>query len=154
MRRLSDRSVVHVEIISDGPHNNLTGIQSDPNLRLDAVVAQRSFGKDVRRSLHANGGIASAYRMVLKSNGGSEECHDSVAHHLVHCSLIMMDGLHHEVEHGIEDFPGFLGIALSNELHRSLHIGKQNSDELALTRERDFRREDARSGLRACVPFR
>jgi hypothetical protein len=41
----------------------------------------------------------------------AEQCHDSVAHHLVHGALEPMDGVHHVLQHRIEDPSRVLGIA-------------------------------------------
>ena len=36
--------------------------------------------------------------MVLVGEGGAEEGHDPIAHHLVHGALVAVDGVHHQRE--------------------------------------------------------
>jgi hypothetical protein len=53
-----------------------------------------------------------------------------------------MHGLHHVFQYGIEDLASFLRIAVSEEFHRALEVGEQDSDLLALTFEGGLGRED------------
>jgi hypothetical protein len=54
-----------------------------------------------------------------------------------------MDGLHHPLEDGIQELPGFLGIAVGQELHGALEVGEEDRDLLALPFQRGLRGEDA-----------
>jgi hypothetical protein len=47
-----------------------------------------------------------------------------------------VDGVHHVLEHGIEELAGILGVALGQQLHRALEIGEEDGDLLALAFER------------------
>ena len=38
MCRGADRVVIHGQVVADAPHDDLAGMQSHPNLRLDPVV--------------------------------------------------------------------------------------------------------------------
>jgi hypothetical protein len=69
------------------------------------------------RLLHPQRRIACAHRVVLVGDGCTEERHDAVAHHLVHRALIPMDGLHHPLEHGVEDLARFLRVTIGEQLH-------------------------------------
>jgi len=53
-----------------------------------------------------------------------------------------MDGLHHRLEHRVEELPCFLGIALRQELGRALEVRQENRDVLALALEREARAQD------------
>jgi hypothetical protein len=46
-----------------------------------------------------------------------------------------MDGLHHPLEHRIEQLTCFLWVAVSEQLHRALEVSEQNRDLLALAFE-------------------
>ena len=50
--------------------------------------------------------------MILVSERRSEECHDPVPHHLVHRALVFVNRLHHQLEDGVEDCSGLLGVAV------------------------------------------
>ena len=73
----------------------------------------------------------------------TEEGHDPVAHHLVDRALITVDGLHHPFEHRVEELARLLGVAVGQQLHRSLQVGKQDGDLLALAFESCFGRQNA-----------
>ena len=75
------------------------------------------------------------HRMIFMSDRSSEERHDAVAHYLVHRPLVAVDRFHHVLEHGIEELPCFLGIAIGQELHRALQVGEEHCHLLALTLE-------------------
>ena len=80
--------------------------------------------------------------MVLVGERRAEQRHDPVAHHLVDGALVAVDGLHHALEHGIEELARLLGIAVGEQLHRALEVGEEHGDLLALAFERGLRGED------------
>ena len=132
MRGLPDRRVVHVEVAADGPHDDVAGIEPDANLDLEAMGAAHLVRVATKRRLHVEGRVAGAHRVVLVSQRGAEQRHDPVAHHLIDRAFVAVDGLHHVLEHGIENPTRFLGVALGQELHRALQIGEQHRHLLAL----------------------
>ena len=88
------------------------------------------------RLLHPERRVARAHRVVLVGERRAEERHDPVAHHLVHRALVAVDGLHHPLEHGVEELARLLGIAVGEQLHRALEVGEEDGDLLALALER------------------
>ena len=56
--------------------------------------------------------------MVLVGDRRAEEGHDAVAHHLIDGALVVVDGFDHPLEHGVEELPGILGVAIGQKLHR------------------------------------
>jgi hypothetical protein len=71
--------------------------------------------------------------MILVGDRRTEKGHDSVAHNPVNGTLVAVDRLDHAFEHGVEELLGGLGVAAGKQLHRTLDIGKQHGDLLALT---------------------
>jgi hypothetical protein len=67
--------------------------------------------------LHAERGITRPHGVILMGDRRAKEPHDAVAHHLVHRTLVMMDRLHHTLDHGIEDLARLFGIAVGEQLH-------------------------------------
>jgi hypothetical protein len=61
-----------------------------------------------------------------------EQGHDPVAQDLVHCALVLVNALHHVLDHGVEEIASFLGIAVSEQFHGPLEVGKEHGDLLAL----------------------
>ena len=53
-----------------------------------------------------------------------------------------MDGLHHPLEHGIEELARLLGVPVGEQLHRALEVGEEHRDLLALALEGGLRGED------------
>jgi hypothetical protein len=47
-------------------------------------------------------------------------------------TFVSENGLHHGLEHGVQDLAGLLGIAVGKELHGALEIGEQHGDLLAV----------------------
>jgi hypothetical protein len=81
----------------------------------------------------------------FSSHGLAEERrerHDPVAHHLVDRALVVMDRLHHTLDHWVEELAGFLRVAVGEQLHRTLEVGEENRDLLALTLEDSLGGED------------
>ena len=112
VRRLADRGVVDAQIAADGADHDLARVQPDPDLHRDAVGPPDLVGVSTDRALHVEGRIAGADRVVLVGKRRAEEGHDPVAHHLVHRALVSMNGLHHPLEHGVQELARLLGVAV------------------------------------------
>ena len=56
--------------------------------------------------------------MVFMSQRRAEEGHDAVAQHLVHRAFVVMDRVHHALNHRVEEPPGLLRILVGQELER------------------------------------
>ena len=142
MRRLADGRVVHVQIAADGAHDDLAGVEPDADLHVHAVGAAHLLRVALHLLLHPERRVAGPHGVVLVGERRAEERHDPVAHHLVHRALVAVDGLHHALEHGIEELARLLGIAVGEQLHRALEVGEQHGDLLALAFEGGLGGED------------
>jgi hypothetical protein len=80
--------------------------------------------------------------VVLVGQRGAEQRHDPVAHDLIDGPLVAVDGLHHELEDGVEEFPRLLGVTVGEQLHRALEVGEEDRDLLALALESGLGGED------------
>jgi hypothetical protein len=139
---LADGRVVHAEIAADGPHHDLARVQPDADLDVHAVGMTRVLRVALDELLHPERRIAGPDGVILMGERGAEERHDPVAHDLVHRPLVPVDGLHHPFQHGIEDVPGLLGIAIGQELHRALEVREEYRDLFAFPFESALRGED------------
>ena len=81
--------------------------------------------------LHAQGGIAGPHGVVFMGNRRPKQGHDAIAHDLVDGAFVAVDGRHHALEHRIEQLPRLLRVALGQQLHGALEVGKQHRDLLA-----------------------
>jgi hypothetical protein len=86
--------------------------------------------------------MAGAHGVIFMGERGAEERHDAVTHDLVHGALVMVHGLHHVLEHRVEELARLLGIAVGEQLHRALEVGEEDRHLLALALERGLRRQD------------
>ena len=73
--------------------------------------------------------------MVLMGDGGPKQRHNTIAQHLVDGPLEAMYGVHQAFEDRVEELPRFLGVALGEQLHGALEVGKEDSHLLALPLE-------------------
>jgi hypothetical protein len=85
--------------------------------------------------LHAQCRIAGAHGMVFMGNGGAEEGHNSIPHHLVDDTLVAVHGLDHALQHWVQELAGLLGVALGQQLHGPLQVRKQHGNLLAFAFE-------------------
>src|SRR5579884_4263686 len=86
--------------------------------------------------LHAQRRKAGAHGVILMRKRRAEQRHDAVAHYAVHSTLVTMHRFDHAVHHGMQYGPRILHVALDQDFHRSLNVGKEHGDLLALAFER------------------
>ena len=151
VRRLANGRVVHMQVVADGPHHDLAGIEADPDLDLDPVGMADFVTVASNRLLHGQGRIAGPHGMVFMRNRRAKQGHDAIAHHLVDRAFVAVDGRHHALQHRVEELPGFLGIAVGQQLHGALQVSKQHGDLLALAFEGSFGVQDFLSEVRGGV---
>jgi hypothetical protein len=99
-----------VQVTADGAHDHLARVESDADLNRRVPRALDLVRVEVDPPLHSQGGIAGAHRVVLMPDRRAEERHYPVAHHLIDGALVVMDGLHHPLKHGIEDLARLLRV--------------------------------------------
>ena len=80
--------------------------------------------------------------MILMGEGGAEEGHDAVAHHLIDGAFVAVDCLHHPLQDRVEDLASLLRVAVGEQLHRALEIGEEHGDLLALALQGGLGGED------------
>ena len=131
-----------MQIVTNGAHHHLAGVETHPHLHADAMATARLLGIRPHGVLHGQGGIAGPHRMVLMGNRRPKQGHDAVAHDLVDGAFIAVHGGHHALEHGVEKLAGLFGVAVGQQLHRALQVGKQHRDLFALAFEGGLGGED------------
>jgi hypothetical protein len=142
MRGLAHGRVVHVQIVANGPHYHLARVQAHPDLDFDPVRAADLGTVAPERVLHGQGGVTGPDGVVFMGDGSAEQGHDAIPQHLIDRALIAMHGVHHALQHRIEQLPGFLGVAVGQQFHGALQVGKQHGDLLALAFEDSTGSED------------
>ena len=117
VRRLAHSRVVHAQIAADRAHHDLSGVDADADLHLHALGAAKLLRIAAHDVLHPERRVARSYGMIFLGERRAEEGHDAVAHDLVHGALIVVDGVHHALDDGVEDLPGFLRVSIGEQLH-------------------------------------
>jgi hypothetical protein len=136
------------------PDDDLAGVKSHADLDGHSVRAEDTLRVPCNRLLHLERRITRPHAVIFMGKRSSEQGHDPVAHHLIHCALVAMDGLHHQLKDRIEDLARFLGIAIGEELHRALQVGEEDRDLLALTLERGLGVDDSLGEVLGSVGLR
>ena len=134
-RRLPDGRVIHVQVVANGPHHHLAGVEPHPKLNGQAMHALHLLPVAANSLLHAQGGIARAHGVVLVRQRRPKQRHDAIAHDLVDRPFITVHGRHHALEHGVQQLSGLFGVAVGEQLHGALQVGEQDGDLLALAFE-------------------
>jgi hypothetical protein len=121
-----------MEIAADSTDHDVSSIQPDADLHGHAMAALHLGGVLLHRGLHGQGGIAGPHRMVLMRQGRTKQRHDAITHDLVHGAFVAMHGVHHALQHRIEELAGLLRVTVRQQLHRAFQIGKEHGHLLAL----------------------
>jgi hypothetical protein len=152
--RLPDRGVVHPEVGTDGAHDDLARVEPDADVHRHTLPSPQLVRVPRCPLLHPEGGVAGPHRVVLERQRRPEQGHDAVAEDLVDGPLVAVDGVHHELEDGVEERPGLLGIEVGEQLQRALDVGEEHGDLLALALEGRLRVQDALGKVAGRVPDR
>jgi hypothetical protein len=124
-----------VEIVANGPHHDLAGVEANPDLHLATMHTAHRFAVAADRVLHGECGIASPDGVVFMRNRRPKQGHNAIAHNLVHSAFVAMHGRHHALQHGIEELARLLRVAVGHQLHGAFKVRKQHRDLLALAFE-------------------
>ena len=158
MHGAADDAVLHVQVAADSGDDDFAGIQPHSDRYRHAVQALNVIGVTGDRLLHPKRRVACTHGVILMSKRRAEQGENSIAHDLIDGTLIAVDRFDHPFEHAMKQLPGVLGVAVSDQFHRPLHIGEQHRDVLSfaskgrsrcenLIREvpgrEDFRRSEA-----------
>ncbi len=145
MRGLAHGGVFHLEVASDGSHNNLAGIQPHPRLDPDPVGPEGLLGVVAHRTLESKGRVAASQGVILMGDGRAEERHDSVPHHLGHRSLVSVDGLHHAGDRVLKQGACVFGVPVRQKLHGALEVPEEHRYLLSLALEGGLGGQDSLS---------
>ena len=109
---------------------------------VEPARAAQLVGVAAQRLAHVQRGVAGALRVILVRDRRAEQRHDPVAGVLVHRALEAVHAVGEDLQEAVEDAVPLLRIDRLGELHRSLHVGEQDGDLLALALERRLRVQD------------
>ena len=79
IRRLTDGGVFHVQVVADGAHHHLAGVEAGAELYLDPVRTAELFGVLADGLLHGECRVTGPSRVVLVGQWRAEQRHHPVA---------------------------------------------------------------------------
>jgi hypothetical protein len=120
-----------MQIIANGPHHHLTGVEAHPQAQGHAVRAPHLIGIVAQCRLHGQGGVAGTQGVILMGNGGPKERHDAIPKHLIHRALEAVHRVHHAVDGRIEELLGRFWVEVFDQLGGVFEVSKQDGDLLA-----------------------
>jgi hypothetical protein len=121
---LAYRRIVHVQAAVNRPHHHGPSIESDADLHRHPMGALYLVAIVSHSLLHAQRRVAGAHGMVFMGNGGPEEGHNAIPHHLVDGAFVAVYSLDHALQDRVEQLAGLLGVALRQQFHGSLQVRK------------------------------
>jgi hypothetical protein len=134
--------VIHPQVVADLPDHDLSGVEPHADGEVEAPAASQLVGIASQLVPQVQGRVARPLRVILVRDRRAKERHDSVSRVLVHGPLEAVHAVSEDLEEAVEDRVPLLGIDLLSQLHRALHVGKEDGDLLALALERGLRLED------------
>ena len=137
-----------MQIVANGAHHHLAGVEPHTDVQLQAVAAAHLLRVGAHGGLHGQGGIAGAQGVIFVGNRGAKEGHDAIAEHLVHRALEAVHGVHHAVEGGVQQLLGGFWIEAADELRRIFDVGEEHRDLLAFTFQSTLRSQDLLGEIR------
>ncbi len=126
---MADRGVA---ALADLGSDDLARVDPDPGREVEPVLAAQLGGVLADVVEHRQGRVTGAACMVLVGDGGAEDGHDPVAGELVDGALEAVHGVGEGREEALHDRVPLLGVLLLGQVHRSLDVGKEDGDLLAL----------------------
>jgi hypothetical protein len=66
--------------------------------------------------------------MVLMREGGTENGKNAITGGLHNVAAISLHRLHHDLQRGVDDVAGLLGVEMLDQLHRALDVCEQRRD--------------------------
>jgi hypothetical protein len=151
MRGLANGGIVHVQVITNGPHHHLAGVQADAHVQLQAVGPAHLFSVAAERGLHRQGRVTGPHGVIFVSHGRPEEGHDAIAEHLIHRPLKAVHGVHHVVQRRIEECLGSFRVEIADQLRGAFEVGKEHRHLLALAFQGAAGRENLLGEIGRCV---
>ena len=84
-----------MEIVADGPHDHLAGVEANSDLHFETMPATHLLAVAADGLLHGERCIAGPDGVVFMRNRRSKQGHNAIAHDLVHGAFVAVHGRHH-----------------------------------------------------------
>jgi hypothetical protein len=130
VRGLANGRVVHVQIVTNGPHHDLSGVEADADLHFDTMRAAHLLAVAADGLLHGQRRITGADGVILMRNRRPKQGHNAITHDLVHGAFVAVHGRHHALQHRVEELARLLRVTVGKQLHGAFEVGKEHRDLL------------------------
>jgi hypothetical protein len=120
-----------MQVVANGAHDYLAGVQPHTSLHLHAVGVAHLLTVAAHGRLHGQSSVAGPHRVVLMGNRRAEQGHNAVAQHLIHRALVAVHRLHHGAQGRVQKLTRLFGVKTLDQLRGPLDVGKQHGDLLA-----------------------
>ena len=133
---MADGSVLGMSAAGcDRAHHDFAGVHAHAALQRIAAIGDELRRVATQLFLHPQRRVQRALRMILVRDGRAEQCEDAVAGALHDVAVVAADRVDHQAQRRIDDRARFFGVEILLEFGRTLDIGKQRRDRLALAFE-------------------
>ena len=132
VRGLAQGRVVHVQVVANGADHHFARVEAHADLHLHAVCPAHLGAIVADGLLHSQGGVTGPDGVIFMGDRRPEERHNAIAHDLVDRAFIAVHRRHHALDDGVEELTGLFRVAVGQQLHGALEIGKEHRYLLAL----------------------
>ena len=132
---VTDRRVIEPEVAADGADDDLARVDAHAHLDDRALLPTHLLAVAGDGIADGQRGVEGAARCVLVGDRCAEEGHDPVAQDVVHCALVAVDRVHHQLDRGVHEPPCFFRINALQQFHRAAQVGEERRDLLSLALE-------------------
>jgi hypothetical protein len=139
---ISNRRVVHPQVVPDLPHDDGPRVETDPHLQREPALGLHLPVVISECPLDGERGVSRAPRAVLVSDGRAKERHHAVAGVLVDRALEPVDLGRDQLEASVNDAVHVLGVQLLGESGEARDVGEEDGNLTALALEGGPRPED------------
>ena len=155
---VTDRRVVHAEVVADAPYHHRAGVQThpqpDPAEQVGRARCTTVTGRFLKPLLDGQAAHQGAAHMVLVRQRRAEQGHETIAQELIDGAFDAMNFRHCQREQGIQDVVHLLGPRLPSQFGRIGHVAKQHSHLFALALDGGVAAEDLARQMRRGVRLR
>jgi hypothetical protein len=131
---MADRSIFNLTLAGlNRAHHHIADVGADAGLEIYPFFCAQSLCEAVHLLLHSQSRVEGALWMVFVSNRRTEQCEDAIPGRLHDEAAVAVYSLHHQLERGIDNGTRLFRVEVLHQLHRTLDVGEQCGNHLALT---------------------
>ena len=116
----------------DRAHHDFAGVDSDADLDSGAAPLPKVLAAAAEVVARRKGRVNCPLRMVLMRDRRTEQREDAVAGRLHDVAVVAMDRIDHQLQRRIDNRARLFGIEVAHQFGRTLDVGEQRGDRLAL----------------------